>query len=42
MIGAENVLFDIANSDHFRITTTGFPMLYMRPLLNLFCHPMRK
>lgn len=35
-IGEQNVLFEIANSDHFSTTISGFPMLYMRPVLNIF------
>lgn len=37
-IGAQNVLFEIANSDHFSTTISGFPMLYMRPVLNILSH----
>lgn len=35
-IGAQNVLFEIANSDHISTTISGFAMLYMRPVLNIF------
>lgn len=33
---AQNILIEIANSDHFSTTILGFSMLYMRPVFNIF------